>query len=131
MIAAILFTVSVVALIQFGVYYWRAMIAGVAAQAVSDRIRVAAGISSSMIGAQDFRNILILNDLSPELRGPAGSFRGIRAYYAVVEKLGSIIPAMAIGPTRRWRPARVTSQSSWISTWNATWHPQPKCAGCK
>lgn len=110
MIAAILFTVSVVALIQFGVYYWRAMIAGVAAQAVSDRIRVAAGLSSSMIGAQDFRNILILNDLSPELRGPAGSFRGIRAYYSVVEKLGSIIPAMS-----NWSKAEMATCSRYVA----------------
>lgn len=95
MIAAILFTVSTAALVQFGVYYWRAVIAGVAAQTVSDRIRVAAGLSNSSIGGQDFHNILILNDLTPELQGPAGSFRGIRAYYSIVKTLGSIIPAMA------------------------------------
>lgn len=109
MIAAILFTVSIVALVQFGVYYWRAMIAGVAAQAVSDRIRVAAGLSNSVIGAQDFRNILILNDLSPDLRGPAGSFRAIRAYYSVVEKLG-IIPAMA-----NWSKAEMATCSRYVA----------------
>ena len=47
MIAAILFTVSIVAFAQFGLYYWRAMISGVASQAISDRIRVAAGISAA------------------------------------------------------------------------------------
>jgi hypothetical protein len=95
MIAAILFTVSVVAFAQFGLYYWRATISGIAAQAVSDRIRVAAGITNATIGAKDFRNIVILNDLSPDLRGPNGSFFTIRAYYACVEKLGRIIPALA------------------------------------
>ncbi len=45
MIPAILFTVSTVALIQFGVYYWRAVIAGVASKTVSDRIRAAAGLT--------------------------------------------------------------------------------------
>lgn len=95
MIAAIIFMVSGVAFAQFGLYYWRATISGVAAQAVSERIRVAAGITHAGIGAQDFRNIIILKDLTPDLRGPNGGFKAIRAYYAVVEKIGSIVPAMA------------------------------------
>lgn len=95
MMAAIILTVSVVALSQFALYYWRAMISGVASHAISDRIRAAAGIPSRPIGAQDFRSILILNNLSPDLRGPGGSFRVIRTYYAAVEKLGKIVPAMA------------------------------------
>jgi hypothetical protein len=95
MIAAIIFMVSVVAFAQFGLYYWRATISGIAAQAISDRIRVAAGITHAGIGAQDFRNIIILKDLSPDLRGPNGNFTAIRTYYAVVEKLGRIVPAMA------------------------------------
>jgi hypothetical protein len=95
MIAAIIFVVSVVAFAQFGLYYWRATISGIAAQAISERIRVAAGITHVGIGARDFRNIIILKDLSPDLRGPNEGFRAIRTYYAVVEKLGSIVPAMA------------------------------------
>ena len=95
MIPAIILTVSVTALLQFGLYYWRAIIAGIAAQPVSDRIRTAAGLTTAQIGAQDFRSIVSLHDLSPDLRGPNGSFVGVRAYYSVVEKLGSLIPAMA------------------------------------
>ncbi len=95
MVAAIIFTVSVVAFAQFGLYYWRATISEIAAQTISERIRVAAGITHARIGAQDFCNIIILKDLSPDLRGPNGSFMGIRAYYAVIEKLGSFVPAMA------------------------------------
>jgi hypothetical protein len=95
MIALIIFMVSAAAFAQFGLYYWRATISGIAAQAISDRIRAAAGITHAGIGAQDFRNIIILKDLSPDLRGANGSFAVIRTYYAVVEKIGSIIPAMA------------------------------------
>jgi hypothetical protein len=95
MIAVILLTVSVVAFGQFALYYWRAMIAGVASQEISDTIRTAARITSRAIGAQDFHNILILNNLSPDLSGPNGSFRTVRTYYSVVKKLGSMIPAMA------------------------------------
>jgi hypothetical protein len=95
MVAAIIFVVSVVTFGQFALYYWRATISGVASQAISDRIRVAAGIAHAGIGAHDFHNIIILKDLSPDLRGPSGSLMSIRAYYAVVETLGRIVPAMA------------------------------------
>ena len=95
MIAAVLLTVSTVALVQFALYYWRAVISGVAAQSISDRIGMAAGIVAPQIGAQDFRSILSLHDLSPDLRGPNGSFWCVRVYYSLVEKLGKFIPATA------------------------------------
>lgn len=95
MIPVLIFAVSVVAFAQFGLYYWRATIAEVAAQAISERIRVAAGITHDGIGAQDFRSIIILKELSPGLRGSNGNFTAIRAYYAMVEKLGRVAPAMA------------------------------------
>jgi hypothetical protein len=109
-IAAILFSVSIVAFGQFGLYYWRATISGVAAQAISDRIRAAAGITAPSIGARDFRNILILNNLSPDLRGPGGSFMVVRAYYSIVETLGNIVPAMA-----NWSNAEMATCSRYVA----------------
>jgi len=95
MIAVIILIVSMVAFAQFWVYYWRATMSGVASQAISERIRVAAGITHESISAEDFRSLLILKDLSPDLGGPSGSLMTIRSYYAVLEKLGKIAPAMA------------------------------------
>ena len=110
MTAIIICAVSMIAFAQFGLYYWRATISGVAAQAVSERIRVAAGIAHEQIGGQDFHNILILNDLSPELRGPNGSFRAVRAYYAAVEKLAKIVPGMA-----SWAEAEMATCTRYIA----------------
>jgi hypothetical protein len=110
MIPAIIFAVSVVAFAQFGLYYWRATISGIAAQAVSDRIRVAAGITHEGIGPRDFHSILILKDLSPDLRGPHGSFAAIRVYYAVVEKLGSLVPVMA-----NWANSEMATCSRYVA----------------
>ncbi len=110
MVAAVIFIVSVGAFTQFGLYYWRATISGIAAHEVSDRIRVAAGITHAAIGAQDFRSIIILKDLSPDLRGPNGSFIAIRAYYKTVEKLGSFVPAMA-----SWANAEMTTCSRYVA----------------
>jgi len=110
MIAAILFTVSLVALAQFGLYYWRATISGIATQAISDRIRIAAGIAHQSIGAQDFHSIVILNDLSPDLRGPNGGFKTVRAYYAIVKKLGSIVPALS-----QWAENEMTTCTRYVA----------------
>ena len=110
MIAVIILAVSAVALAQFGLYYWRATISGIAAHAISDRIRVAAGITRPVIGARDFHNVLILKDLAPDLRGPSGNFVAIRAYYAAVEKLGRIVPAMA-----SWADAEMATCSRYVA----------------
>jgi len=110
MIAAILCMVSAVALVQFALYYWRAVISGVATQPISDRIRTAAGIIAPKIGAQDFRSILSLHDLSPDLRGPNGSFLGVRTYYSAVEKLGRLIPTMA-----SWANAEMLTCSRYVA----------------
>ena len=110
MIAAILFMVSAVALVQFALYYWRAVISGIATQPISDRIRTAAGITAPRIGAKDFHSILSLHDLSPDLRGPNGSFFGVRVYYSAVEKLGRLIPAMA-----DWANAEMLTCSRYVA----------------
>jgi|SRR5580658_10143429 hypothetical protein len=110
MIAVLICVVSVAAFAQFGLYYWRATISEVAAQAISDRIRLAAGITHTAIDAQDFRSILILNDLSPDLQGPNGTFRGIRMYYAMVEMIGKIVPVMA-----NWADSEMTTCSRYVA----------------
>ena len=110
MIAGILFTVSTVTLVQFAVYYWRAMIAGVATQPISDRIRTAARITTPQIGPQDFHSILSLHDLSPDLRGPNGSFYVVRAYYSVVQNIGKLIPAIAT-----WTDAEMLTCSRYVA----------------
>lgn len=110
MIPLLIFAMSAVAFAQFGLYYWRATISGVAAHAISERIRVAAGITHDGIGARDFHSIIILKDLSPDLRGPNGNFAGIRAYYAIVEKIGRVVPAMA-----KWAESEMTTCSRYAA----------------
>ena len=110
MIAAILLTVSIVTFGQFALYYWRAMISGVASQEISEGIMVAARIASPSIGAQDFHSILMLNNLSPDLRGPNSSFRAVRTYYSAVKALGKMIPAAA-----SWANVEMTTCSRYIA----------------
>jgi hypothetical protein len=94
MTAAILFCISIVALGQFGLYYWRATIANTSRQQVSDRVRIAAGIQTPSATSRDFRAILNVLELTPDLGGSGSAYRAIRAYYVAVEKIGSLIPAV-------------------------------------
>ena len=110
MMAIILFFISIVAFGQFGIYYWRASIADTSRGPVSDRVRIAAGISTTSLSSRDFRAILNVHDLTPDLRGPEGKFRAIRAYYLVVERLGRLIPTVS-----DWAEVEMTMCSYYIA----------------
>ena len=101
MIAAILFCVSTAAFCQFALYYWRANIANAATAEISDRVKIAAGISAS-VTSRDFRALLTVYDLTPDLVGSSHSHRAIRTYYFVVEKIARLIP-----PLTSWAEAEM------------------------
>ena len=91
MFAAMLFAISIVALSQFAAYYWRAMLAGAAAQPVSERILLAAGVQNGQLTGQDFPALLGLNNLTPELQSGSNGLGFVRSYYALVDGLGSLV----------------------------------------
>ncbi len=89
MIAAVLFIISAVALGQFGLYYWRAVLAGVAAQPLSERMREAVGIAGA-VGAGDFGTMMNLHDLTPGLREHNEGLRAVRVYYRTLKSISRI-----------------------------------------
>jgi hypothetical protein len=91
MFAAMLFAISIVALSQFAAYYWRAMLAGAAAQPVSERILLAAGVQNGQLTGEDFPALLGLNNLTPELRSGRNGLGLVRYYYTLVDRLGSLV----------------------------------------
>ncbi len=99
MFAAMLFAISIVALTQFGLYYWRAVLAAVAGQPVSDNILTAACVENGRVTGRDFETLVGLHELTPELRPNQGSLGFVRLYYRIVEGLsamaGKRMPAMA------------------------------------
>jgi hypothetical protein len=99
MFSAILFTVSVVALAQFGLYYWRAVLAGVAAQPIRTEILEAAQVEESRICPADFDKLASLLILTPELKRARGGLGLVPAYFKIIGKLsdvfGQISPALA------------------------------------
>ena len=106
MFSAMLLTISVVALSQFAVYYWRALVMGVASQPVSERVLEAAHVSGVELTGDHFRVFAELHDLTPDLRpGPRG-LGFIRMYYSAVrgvEKLAGHFSASLVEWAERER----------------------------
>ncbi len=104
MFAAMLFTISIVALAQFGLYYWRAVLSGVAAQPVSDRVLSAAHVENGRVTSQHFETLAGLHELTPDLYPNRGGLGLVRLYHRVVQGVdalaGSRIPAIAAWSNR-------------------------------
>jgi hypothetical protein len=94
-----LFAISIVALSQFALYYWRAVLAGVAAQPVSDRVLAAARVENGRVTSQHFQTLAGLHDLTPDLYPNRGGLGLVRLYFRVVEALDALVgtrmPAIA------------------------------------
>ena len=99
MFSAMLLAISIVALSQFALYYWRAILAGVAAQPVSDRVLVAAQVENGRLTPQHFQTLAELHELTPELNANHSGLGLVRIYYGFIEGLdamfGKRIPAFA------------------------------------
>ncbi len=91
MFSAMLFAISTVALSQFALYYWRAVLAGVAAQPLSDRVLVAARVPNGRLLPEHFETLASLHDLTPDLRPGRGGLGLVRLYYRVIEGLDALL----------------------------------------
>jgi hypothetical protein len=91
MFSAMLFAISTVALTQFAVYYWRAVLAGVAAQPVADRVLAAASIENGRLTHQHFDTLAGLHDLTPGLYPNGGGLGLVRAYYRTIAGLDALL----------------------------------------
>jgi hypothetical protein len=94
-----LFAISIVALSQFAIYYWRAVLAGVAAQPVSDRVLTAAHVENGRLTSAHFETLAGLHDLTPDLFPNRSGLGLVRLYFRMVESLNSLVgnrmPAVA------------------------------------
>jgi hypothetical protein len=90
MFAAMLFAISIVALSQFAVYYWRAVLAGVAALPVSDRVLAAAHLEDGRFLPKHFETLAGLHDLTPDLQPKQGGLGLVRVYYRLLQGLGML-----------------------------------------
>jgi hypothetical protein len=110
MVSANLSLISIAAIGQLGIYCWRASFAATSRAPISNRVKIAAGISTSSLSPRDFQAILKMHELTPELGGPKRKFRTIRAYYMALESLGRFIP-----PITGWAEAEMAMCSRYLA----------------
>jgi hypothetical protein len=98
MFSAMLFTISIVALAQFALYYWRAVLAGVASQPISREILEAVQVEEPNLCGADFEKLASLLILTPELQASRGGLGFVPAYYKIVGTIsalfGQIFPTL-------------------------------------
>lgn len=109
MIPIVLLIASGGALCQFALYYWRAVLAGVASQPLSDRMIEAAGIGSDTLVAADFSAMMNLHDMTPGLREHNEGLRLVRFYYKALKAI-SRLPQAA-----EWANREMTTCSRYVA----------------
>ncbi len=87
MIAALIFVLSLVALLQFFVFYCRSVIASSRTQMLSLQARDVTGISDAHVTGDEFQRILELVQLCPELRTDRHEIRAVHLYYSLLSFL--------------------------------------------
>jgi hypothetical protein len=99
MFAAMLFAISIVALAQFALYYWRAVLAAVAGQPVSESVLAAANVENGRVTGGDFQTLAGLHALTPVLAPRQRGLGLVRLYYRGVDGLATLagkrMPAVA------------------------------------
>ena len=85
MFAAMVLAFSTVALGQFALHYWRAVLSGVARQPLSLHVLEAARVKDGQLTGADFRTLVSLHNVTPELRPGLRGLSVVRMYYAVID----------------------------------------------
>jgi hypothetical protein len=84
MISVLMLIAASIGLAQFGVSYWRSMLASTAAQPLSEQFRTASGLA---YGTPSFHR------LTPGLDNQPSRLRGLQVYYSLVDSLRKL-PAL-------------------------------------
>jgi hypothetical protein len=90
MFSAMLLAISTIALAQFGVYYWRAVVAGVAVQPVSERVFNAAKVDHGQLSGNDFRSLAELHGLTPDLCSRTSGLGLVPMYFKIIHAVGRL-----------------------------------------
>src|SRR5215472_2833857 len=90
MFSAMLLTISIVALAQFAMYYVRSVVAGVAAQTISEDVLAAVSLDGAPLCGRDFQVVAKLHELTPNLQRKSSGMALVRAYFSVVHAIGKV-----------------------------------------
>lgn len=110
MVALGILAFSIMGLLRFALNYWRAILAGAAAETVSDELRSAANLEGRQITGRDFPALAGVHCLTPD--GSAGlGFVG--AYYHIVQGISAtakLAPGIAA-----WAEREMTACAQYVA----------------
>lgn len=96
MYSALILVISVVALLHFSVWYWRALMAGVACEDLSEQMRDLT--SGGSVGPDDFFALVCMRKMCPDLAHKGKRIGLVSAYYRALSllrsTLGAIVPSV-------------------------------------
>src|SRR5215469_10608303 len=95
MFSAMLFAITLVAMGQFALYYWRAVFTGVASLPISSRVLEAAQVEETSMCGNDFAKLISLHSLTPELKAGRSGLGMVRAYYQVIRRAESLFGGLS------------------------------------
>jgi hypothetical protein len=97
MFSALLLAISVAALAQFALFYLRAVVAGLAAQPISEEVLTAAQVQEGALEGRDFRTFAQLHELTPNLQNSSTGLTLVKAYYRLIQTVGTIASGRMTG----------------------------------
>ncbi len=107
MIAALILVVSLAAFVQFFVFYTRSLIAASGKLQLSENVREITGLSGQGVEALEFDRLLQLVELCPGSGDDQMGIRAVRAYFATLGVLLSLLTKMPGGA--------MTSTTDWLN----------------
>jgi hypothetical protein len=109
MISVVILILMVGAMAQFGLYYWRSLIAGYASQPLSERFPAFSGLERETPMAEDFGALLSLHRLTPTMGHRQDNLSTIRAYYTAASVLCHL-PVL-----RKWAQQEMATCSRYVA----------------
>jgi hypothetical protein len=98
MFPAMILSIAIVALFQFAMFYWRAMLTGVASLPVSHQVFQAADVDEGELRGSDFRRLAGLYELTPQLKRGGTGLGLVSVYFTALRKtealFGKLSPAV-------------------------------------
>jgi len=90
MFSVLILAISVVALTQFGAFYWRAVVVGIAAQPVSEQVLAAANVDTRTFRGEDYRSLAQLHKLTPDICAKSSGLGLVPLYFKIIHATGKL-----------------------------------------
>lgn len=109
MVAVGILAFSIVGLLRFALSYWRAILAGAAAESVSEELRSAANLEGKKITGRDFDALAGVHCMTPD--GSSGlGFVGV--YYRIAQGIGGF--AKRVPGAAAWAEREMTACAQYV-----------------